>query len=347
MQANVRKKCETRSKWIILAMAGLLSLALSLTACAPAPAAPEPAEPAPAVEAPTPTEPAQQLSGRLDKIKVATTVYPLAEFVKAVGKERVEVSSLIPPGTEPHEFTPTPQDRVTIEQSQLFVFVGAGFEPWADRILPDLKMATVQASTGLSLLPAIVGHEHEHGHEDEANEEHLFDPHILADPVLVQEIVNNITQKLSEIDPANTSFYQNNATSYKRKLIDLDNRFKAGLASCQRRDFITSHAAFAYLAKRYNLTQIPIAGIFEEDPSPAKLAEIVELIKEKNINYIFMERLIGNPKLTETIAKETGAKTLVLNPPEDITTEDIENGRDYFSLMTENLENLRLALECQ
>jgi zinc transport system substrate-binding protein len=279
-----------------------------------------------------------------DKVRVTATVYPLTEFTSAVGKESVEVSTLTPLGTEPHEFNPTPSDRVTIERSGLFVFVGAGFEPWVERILPDIgSMATIEASRGLSLLPAIAEDEH----EEEDSGENLFDPHILADPVLVQEIVDDIAGKLSEIDSANASFYQANASSYKSKLADLDNKFKTGLTSCQRRDFVTSHAAFSYLAKRYDLTQVPIAGLSEEDPSPAKLAEIVELIKEKKINYIFVERLIGNPKLTETIAKETGAKTLVLNPPEDVSKEDIETGKDYFSNMTENLENLQLALGCQ
>lgn len=278
-----------------------------------------------------------------DKIRVTTSVYPLAEFTRAVGGKNVEVSILTPPGTEPHEFNPTPQDRVAIEQSKLFVFVGAGLEPWVERILPDIgNIATIEASKGLPLLPAIVRDERE-----KDSKESLFDPHILADPVLVQGIVDDITQKLSEIDSANTSFYQENAALYKLKLADLDSQFKTRLASCKKRDFVTSHAAFAYLAKRYGLMQIPIAGLSEEDPSPAKLAEIVELVKEKNINYIFMEKLIGNPKLTETVAKETGVKTLVLNPPEDVLAEDIETGKDYFSNMAENLENLRLALGCQ
>lgn len=278
-----------------------------------------------------------------DKIKVITSLYPLAEFVRAIGKEKVEVFSLTPPGIEPHEFNPTPQDRVAMEQSQLFVFIGAGFEPWVERILPDVeKVVTVEVSRGFSLLPAVAQEESE-----EVDENNLFDAHILADPVLVQGIVDKIAQELSTIDQTNANFYKENAFSYKVDLENLDNRFKSGLASCQKRDFVTSHVAFAYLAKRYELTQIPIAGLSEEDPSPAKLAEIVELIKRKNIDYLFMESLIGNQKLTETISKETGAKTLVLNPPEDMTIEDVESGKDYLSRMKENLENLRLALECK
>lgn len=280
-----------------------------------------------------------------DKIRVTASVYPLAEFMRAVGGKNVEVSVITPPGTEPHDFNPTPQDRAAIERSKLFVFIGAGFEPWVERILPDIRnIATIEASKGLSLLPAKAEDEREH---EEDIEESLFDPHIFTDPLLVQKIVDNIAQKLSEIDSANASSYQENAALYKLKLTDLDSQFKTGLALCQRRDFVTSHAAFAYLAKRYGLTQVPIAGISEEDFSPAKLAEIIALVKEKKIDYIFIEKLIGNAKLAETIAKETGAKTLALNPPEDVLAEDLVKGKDYFRNMTENLENLRLALGCQ
>jgi zinc transport system substrate-binding protein len=275
-----------------------------------------------------------------DSITVTTSVYPLSEFVQAIGKEKLEATSIIPPGIEPHEFTPTPRDRIRIEKSQLFVFVGAGFEPWAERMLPDLNMtATLEASQGLSLFPATT--------EEKTDENRLFDPHILADPVLVLGMVDNITEKLSEIDPANAPFYGQNASLYREKIEELHSLFNTGLAACERRDFVTSHAAFAYLARRYDLTQIPIAGMSEEDPSPAKLAEIVQLIKQRNIKYVFMENLTGNPKLVETLTKETGAEILVLYPPEDTTNEDAVKRENYVSHMMANLQNLRLALGCE
>jgi len=272
-------------------------------------------------------------------IGVVASFYPLAEFVRQVGGGKVTVTNITPVGAEPHDFEPSPQDIVTMKQAKVFIYTGVGFEPWAGKVVPDLTGVTViNASKGIPLLSATP--------EEGRINPHKADPHFYLDPVLDQKVIKTIANKLAEIDPANKAFYDKNAAAYIDKLEKLDSKYRAGLISCNSRDVVTSHAAFAYLAKRYNLTQIAIAGLSEEEPSPARLAEITRFVKEHHIKYIFFEKLVS-PRLSKTIAGEVGAKTLVLNPIEGLTPDDQKAGKNFISLMQENLKNLRIALECK
>jgi zinc transport system substrate-binding protein len=132
-----------------------------------------------------------------------------------------------------------------------------------------------------------------------------------------------------------------------RRLHTLDSAFREGLAQCARRDFVTSHAAFGYLAARYGLRQIPITGIDPQaEPSPQKLAELAKLVQRDNIQVVFFERLVS-PKLAQTVAREAGATTAVLDPIEGLTPSEASSGETYVSLMRRNLTELRKALQCR
>src|SRR5262249_49777522 len=151
--------------------------------------------------------------------------------------------------------------------------------------------------------------------ENDASKQ-IQDPHFWLDPVLAQTVVNNIRDGLSKADPADKAYFAKNAADYNAKLVQLDHDFQTGLASCQTRTIVTSHAAFGYLGKRYNLDVHAIAGITpDEEPSAAKLAELSQLVRDQHIQYVFFESLVS-PKLADTIAQETGAKTLVFDPIE-------------------------------
>ncbi len=281
-----------------------------------------------------------QRQGTQSGLVVTASFYTMAEFARQVGGNKVHVINLTPVGVEPHDFEPSPGDIVTIEKSKVFIYTGAGFEPWADRIVPSLKDVTViNASEGIPLLPVTPA-------EGENPSARKNDPHFYLDPVLDQKVVRTIAVKLAEADPANRAYYEKNASAYVRKLNDLDKQYRTGLLICNNRDIITAHAAFAYIAKRYNLVQIPIAGLSEEEPSPAKLAEIARLAREHHVKYIFFEKLV-NPRLSDTIAQEVGAKTLVLDPIEGLTPSEQKAGKNFVGLMKDNLANLRLALECK
>ncbi len=292
-----------------------------------------------------------------DKIKVFATVYPVYDFARQVGGDKIELAMLMPPGAEPHDWEPTPQDIIKLKSAKLVLYHGAGLEP-VDKLLSKDILATVKAvevSKGITLLanPEDDGHEDEaddHQHEqDKKTGQHTHesetDPHVWLDPVNAQQEVKTIAAALSEADPANSDYYQKNAERFIQELAKLDNDYQTTLAKAGRRDIITSHIAFGYLAKRYNLEQTGIMGLApDSEPTPDKMAKVVDFCRTHQVKYIFFETLVS-PKLADTIAKETGAGLLVLNPLENLTAEEMKQGKDYLSVMRENLANLAKALQ--
>lgn len=272
---------------------------------------------------------------KIDKIKITASFYPLAEFAKQVGGENVKVVNITPSGYEPHDYEPTPQNIVDINQSKIFIYNGSNLDPWAQKIAPELNkkgVVTIRMTDYFNLL---------------TYKNNKPSPHIWLDPVLIKKEVEIISDALQKIDPRNSSTYKKNTKLYIEKLEKLNQEFKDGLSSCKLREAIASHDAFGYLSKRYNIDIIPISGISpKEEPSLRKLSEITKLAKNKKIKYIFFETL-ANPKLSKMIAQEVGAKTLVLNPIEGLTEKEIKSGENYISEMRKNLNNLKLALACK
>jgi zinc transport system substrate-binding protein len=173
------------------------------------------------------------------------------------------------------------------------------------------------------------------------------DPHFWLDPVLAQKIVTNIRDGLAKADPSNKDYYARNASAYNAKLAQLDTDYRQGLANCSIHTVISSHDAFSYLGRRYGLTIASIAGLSpDEEPSAGKLAELSRLVRDQGITYVFFESLVS-PRLADTIAAETNAKTLVFDPVEGLSNEDQKQGKNYLSVQRENLANLRTALACQ
>jgi zinc transport system substrate-binding protein len=288
---------------------------------------------------------------RADKPLVVASFYPLYEFAKQIAGEHAEVISLVPVGIEPHDWEPAPQDIIRVQRAKLFVYNGAGLEPWVEKLLRDAKArgtAVVRATERVALLAGDrPGHEHAANPGAPKGDTHAVDPHVWLDPVRVQAQVEAIRAGLAKADPANAASYAANAHAYRTKLAALDMAFATGLKQCARRDFVTTHSAFSYLARRYGLTQIPIQGIEPEaEPNPADLAALVKLAKARKVRYVFFETLVS-AKLAETLAREIGAQTLVLNPVEGLTKEEEAAGKGYLSVMDENLQNLRLGLECR
>jgi zinc transport system substrate-binding protein len=280
-----------------------------------------------------------------DRMQVVASFYPLAHLAQEIGKERVEVLNLTPPGSEPHDFDPSPRDIATLQNSKVFIYNGAGLEPWVERIIPELEqkgVRIVEASQGLDLLAAA-------SHEDEGKQEgekESFDPHIWLDPVLMKAEVNTIASVFVAVDPTGAPEYMANARAYTEELEKLDAEFVEGLKQCKRHDIVTSHAAFAYLANRYGLHMISISGLSpEEEPSPARLGEVARFVQEKGVTHIFFETLVS-PKLAETLARETGAQTISFNPLEGLSGEEISQGKNYLTVQRENLQALRTALDC-
>ncbi len=282
-----------------------------------------------------------------EKLQISTSFYPLYFFTSQIVGEQAVVLNLSRAGVDPHDFEPSISDLRSISNSQLLVINGLGFEAWLEKFADQLGEQVTILATAPDLA-YLDGNNHYHEKDDhEEEEEHEEkDPHVWLDPVLARKQVELISAKLIELDSDNATYYRNNTEELLGKLDQLDTEFKQGLVSCRQRNVVTAHAAFAYLAARYKLTQIAIQGLsHEEEPTPAKLAEVSHLAKTQDIKYIFFENLLS-PKLAETIATEVGAATLIFHPLENLTLAEEKSGADYFSLQRQNLTNLRLALQC-
>jgi zinc transport system substrate-binding protein len=287
------------------------------------------------------------------KIKVLASVYPVYEFVRQVGGDKVEVDILVPAGAEPHEWEPSAKDLIQVKNAKLFFFHGANFEHWIGKVTgKDVLGSTtaVEVSKGIELkegIPHSHGHD-EHNHVDEHKHEHEeneIDPHVWLDPVLAQKEVDNIAEALAAADTANAAYYRENAANYNKELQKLHEEYQSGLQKVKKRTIITTHAAFGYLAERYQLEQVAIMGLSPDaGPTPEKMADITKLCRERQISYIFSETIVSS-KVAETLAKEAGAKVLVLHPVDALTPEEVKQGKNYLTLMRANLANLIQALE--
>lgn len=317
------------------------------------------------------------------KLEIKTSFYPMYEFTRHVAGDLANVENLVPAGMEPHDWEPTAQDMAKLTEADVLVYNGAGLESWVDQALDSAtgsNLKAIEASEGIDIMEGSghshgdeahsEDHDHEHGEEAHSDEEHDhdhdhgehaheehshgesghvhdhggLDPHVWLSPQLAIQEVRNIEKGLSEAAPEYKEQFKANADAYVAELEALDNEFTEGLKDSKRKDFITQHAAFGYLAKQYGLKQVPIAGLSpDQEPSPAQMAEIVQFAKENNVKTIFFETLVSS-KVAETIAKEIGAKTGVLNPIEGLTEEELAAGNDYVRVMRSNLEALKTAL---
>ena len=271
-------------------------------------------------------------------VSVVASFYPLAEAASRVGGNLVSVQNLTPPGVEPHDLELAPDDIEAIATADVIVYLGGGFQPAVEDALAEAEDAVtvdVLAAVGTSPAPA-----------SEADEGLTVDPHVWLDPARYEEIVRAVADSLAKADPPNEATYAANAQEYVAQIAALDEEFRAGLSDCERTTIVTSHEAFGYLADAYGLTQVGILGLSPEaEPDPRRLAELRDLVEREGVTTIFSEELVS-PKVAETLANEAGVEVAVLNPIESLTDDQVQAGDDYLSLMRENLDTLKKALDC-
>ena len=267
------------------------------------------------------------------RIKVVASFYPVYEFVKNVGGNKVDVSTLIPIGVEPHDFEPSIQQIQNAESADLIIYNGAGLERWIDKI--DSK-SKVDASQGLNFLK---------GNDSESAG--TYDPHVWLDPVLAEKEVENIRDALVKADPANSQYYQSNANKFIAELNNLDNKIKTELTTCDKKDFIAFHNAFTYFANRYGLNQHSILGVTPEgEILPQRLHEVIQTARDLGLNIIYSEDLV-DPRSADVIAQEIpNGKVLILSPIEGINTDEQKAGIGYLDKMNEDIDNLKIGLQC-
>ena len=292
-----------------------------------------------------------------DRVDVVAAFYPLQYIAERVGGDAVQVTNLAKPGAEPHDLELNPGQVGLVSDAKLVVYL-AGFQPSVDEAVTQqagdraFDVATVEP-----LLDAAAGGDEHEGEaaptgtagptgaaeEDHAEEGGGKDPHVWLDPTRLATIGDRLAERLGTVDPDRAADYRDRATALRADLETLDKEYDQGLKTCQRRELVTSHTAFAYLAKRYQLEQVGISGLTPEDePAPQRLAEVAKEAKEHGATTIFFETLVS-PKVAETIAREIGAKTAVLDPIEGLQP---GSTADYLSVMRGNLDNLKPALGC-
>ena len=284
--------------------------------------------------------------------KVMASFYPLQYLTQKIGGDLVDVESLTPPGAEPHDLELSNQKVQQLSQAGAVVYL-KGFQSAVDKAVElNAPKTVIDVSTSVDLVDAEKheseldvaddddkteeAHEHEHEHGS-------TDPHFWLDPTRMASAATQIGDALAQADPTNAETYKKNAASMKSQMEALSKKLVDGTAKCQHKEFVTSHEAFGYLADRTGLTQLGLSGLDPDStPSPARLKQISDAVKAKGITTIFTEELLS-PKVAETLAKDLGITTAVLDPIES----QADDSKDYEAVMNENLEALQKALSCE
>ncbi len=280
-------------------------------------------------------------SGDGGGVQVLASFYPLQYVTEQVGGDLVSVGSLTPPGAEPHDIELSPAQVDEVGRADLVVYLSEFQAAVDDAVAANPPAHVVDAAQDTELHAA----EHAEDGDEHGDDDHdhgSLDPHFWLDPSRLPAVADDVAAQLGEIDPDHAAEYEANARSFAQAMADLDDEYATGLATCESRTIVTTHEAFSYLADRYDLEQVGISGIDPEgEPSPARLAEVGDVVRDEGVTTIFFETL-ASPKVAQTLADELGVGTAVLDPLEGLT----DDTQDYVSVAKTNLETLRTALSC-
>ncbi|MFJ1731899.1 metal ABC transporter substrate-binding protein [Streptomyces sp. NPDC088254] len=283
-------------------------------------------------------------AGNTDKFDVVASFYPMAFLAERIGGGHVHVSSLTGPGQEPHDLELSTRQRVQVEEADALLYL-KNLQPAVDDAVAQSEVKTKIDAAKLTTLEQhgseVGGHAAEHDHEH-GEEEAGLDPHIWLDPVRYAEVAKGVGAAFEKADPGHAADYKKNTAALVSELDALNTQFKTGLANTRTKVFITTHAAFGYLAERYGLTEEAISGLDpESEPSAARVRELEKMAKADGVSTVFYETLVSD-KTAKTVAKDAGLRTDVLDPIEGITGKS--RGKDYFAVQKANLKALQTAL---
>jgi len=279
-----------------------------------------------------------------EKLAVVASLYPLQFATQQIGGDHVAVTSLTKPGAEPHDVELTPREVASVSKAKLVVYE-RGLQGAVDQAVESEaagRALDVAPAANLDLLfqPG-VGARTRTSSSDAPG---TTDPHFWLDPERYSDVATVIAQRLSSIDPANKADYVNNAKAFQDKLAALNGDFAAGLANCWRKEIVTSHSAFGYLAQRFGMVQIAINGLApEQEPNAAELAAVSTYARAHDVTTIYAETL-ASPAIAQAVAREAGARLATLDPIEGLTK--ASHGTDYFEVMRSNLKALQAGQGC-
>lgn len=279
-----------------------------------------------------------------EKINIYTTVYPLQYFTERIGGDVVNVQSIYPPGADEHTFDPTQKDMMALADADLFFYVGLGLEGFVENAAKTLKNEHVKMVATAEDIPEDMLGEEEDDDEHHDHDHGLMDPHVWISPVLSDALAYSVKEALIESAPDKKAMFEENFEALRDDLLILDRKFIDMTENVPQKTFFVSHAAFGYLADTYGLEQVAIAGLnSQSEPSQKELASLVEYAKTHDVNYVLFEQNVSS-RLTDVIRKEIGAESLMLHNLGVLTTEDVANKEDYFTLMERNIDTLNTAL---
>lgn len=269
-------------------------------------------------------------SAEAEKIPVSVTFNAMKEFVEAVGKDRVEVATIIPDGTEPHDFEPKAQDLAGLSKAKIFVYNGFGMEAWVEDAIKSANnssLITVEASKGAEPI--------QNTEEEEIEEHGQYDPHLWLSLKGAELEVKNIKEALVSADPSNKEFYETNCSDYVAQLEKLYTEYQGKFQSVKKKSFVTGHAAFGYLCREFGLEQNSVEDVFAEgEPSAQQMTELVKYCKENQVTTIFAEEM-ASPEVSKTLADEVGAKVETI-----YTIEGGEDDKSYLERIEDNLSKI-------
>ena len=269
------------------------------------------------------------------KLPVVASFYAMKEMTEAIGGDKVLVTTLIPEGTEPHEFQPTTRSMKDLSRARAFVQQGLGMEPWADDMVRAAENRNMVRITAAQKVIPIANED-----KEEIREHGQYDPHAWLSPVCAQVEAAAIVRGLSQADPDNAAYYQANGKKFISRLQQMEETYKGKFQDLPRKEFVTGHAAFAYLCRDFGLEQNSVEGVFAAgEPNARQLAKLVEYCREHQVNTIFTEAAVS-PKTSQALAREVGAKVVPIH-----TLEGGEGEGDYLAQMEENLERIYESLK--
>ena len=301
--------------------------------------------------------PAEEPAGKDGRLKVIATIFPLYDFARNIGGDRISVTMLLPPGSDVHHYELKPNDIIRVSKADIFLFTSFELEQWAYKIInaaaEKTNMLAVETGQDAFLLPLPESPELDPDHSEaprakDPDHASKYDPHIWLDAANAQKMIDNIAAAFIIRDPKNSEVYKENAGRYKRRLTELDEKYRVSLSACKTKTVLhAGHWAFAYLANRYGLRyQSAYNSSADAEPSPQQILALMEQVRAQKLRYIYYEDLTA-PKLASMMASETGVELLKLNNGHDVGKKDFQEGETFLSLMEKNLANLKKGMQCR
>lgn len=305
-------------------------------------------------------------NAQAEEADVHVSIYPIYEIAERIGGERLNISQVTPDGAEVHGYEPSPRVLGQLENTDLFIYIGERLQGWTDSVAGNLQAEGIQVidlTEHVNLIEYRGDHDHgdenddHHGHDngDDDHHDHAdedddyahgdFDNHIWLDFNNMIMITELLVEEFSKLDPEGEEIFNANAEEIINELKELDQAYEEGLQDLQHDIIIVSHAAFGYIAENYGLNQAAVTGLDpHSEPSSQTIRELIGLAQETGLEHIFLE-VLASPRAVDVIAEEAGLEVLTINPVAGLREEDIENDENYFTIMYNNLENLKKALK--